>query len=130
LDTLTDANTSLINLKHVPVLLGAYQASLTCGDQIIFKVTLNFHNYSLDRQQYLILQLLMKYERSGISFQELQPLLWSEAAITRYSLKSHMGQSLRNLPSPSHVMHALDPSRVAATLAKYGICHLVPSKNY
>jgi hypothetical protein len=47
LDTLTDANTSLINSKHVPVLLGAYQASLTCGDQIIFKVTHNFLNFFL-----------------------------------------------------------------------------------
>jgi hypothetical protein len=38
LDAITAKNKSLISSKHVPVLLGAYNASLSENDQIIFKV--------------------------------------------------------------------------------------------
>ncbi|XP_059475796.1 nucleolar pre-ribosomal-associated protein 1 [Neocloeon triangulifer] len=100
IDAVTTANHQLMEPKLVPVLLGAYNASLNLSDQIILK-------------------LLQKYEKKGVSFKEFQPLLWGDAATTRYSLRSQLGQSLKNLPSPSQVLKNLDPSRVSATLNNF-----------
>ncbi|XP_065338763.1 uncharacterized protein LOC135938771 isoform X2 [Cloeon dipterum] len=102
LDSLTSADPNLMSPNLLPVLLGAYNASLSKCDQIVFK-------------------LLAKYENQGISFKELQPLLWGEAAITRYSLRSHLGKSLQNQPSPSQILHNLDSHRVSLTLSYFPI---------
>ncbi|XP_063707859.1 nucleolar pre-ribosomal-associated protein 1 [Culicoides brevitarsis] len=59
---------SLAMEKHVPVYLGAYQASLSKTDQYI-------------------LALLQLYERSKVSLAKFRPFLWGEAAILRHSLR-------------------------------------------
>ncbi|XP_035893605.1 uncharacterized protein LOC118503915 [Anopheles stephensi] len=61
-------NPSVVSDKHVPLLLGAYGATLT------------------DANQY-ILALLQHYERSGVQMHEFRPFLWGETAIKHYSLE-------------------------------------------
>uniref|UniRef100_A0A182WCZ3 Nucleolar pre-ribosomal-associated protein 1 C-terminal domain-containing protein n=1 Tax=Anopheles minimus TaxID=112268 RepID=A0A182WCZ3_9DIPT len=62
-------NPSVANEKHVPLLLGAYGATLT------------------DANRY-ILALLQHYERSGVQMHEFRPFLWGETAIKHFSLES------------------------------------------
>ncbi|XP_052900271.1 uncharacterized protein LOC128306718 [Anopheles moucheti] len=62
-------NPTVANQKHVPVLLGAYGATLT------------------DANRY-ILALLQHYERSGVQMHEFRPFLWGETAIKHFSLES------------------------------------------
>uniref|UniRef100_A0A182K4G6 Nucleolar pre-ribosomal-associated protein 1 C-terminal domain-containing protein n=1 Tax=Anopheles christyi TaxID=43041 RepID=A0A182K4G6_9DIPT len=62
-------NPSVVSEKHVPLLLGAYGATLT------------------DANRY-ILALLQQYERSGVQMHEFRPFLWGETAIKHFSLES------------------------------------------
>uniref|UniRef100_A0A182RST1 Nucleolar pre-ribosomal-associated protein 1 n=1 Tax=Anopheles funestus TaxID=62324 RepID=A0A182RST1_ANOFN len=62
-------NPTVANEKHVPLLLGAYGATLT------------------DANRY-ILALLQHYERSGVRMHEFRPFLWGETAIKHFSLES------------------------------------------
>uniref|UniRef100_A0A182MG84 Uncharacterized protein n=1 Tax=Anopheles culicifacies TaxID=139723 RepID=A0A182MG84_9DIPT len=62
-------NPKVANEKHVPLLLGAYGATLT------------------DANRY-ILALLQHYERSGVQMHEFRPFLWGETAIKHFSLES------------------------------------------
>ncbi|XP_021710698.1 uncharacterized protein LOC5572221 [Aedes aegypti] len=60
-------NPSVMDKKHVPLLLGAYGATLTDGNRYV-------------------LALLQWYERSGIHMHEYRPYLWGDAAIKHFSL--------------------------------------------
>uniref|UniRef100_A0A182Q5I0 Nucleolar pre-ribosomal-associated protein 1 C-terminal domain-containing protein n=1 Tax=Anopheles farauti TaxID=69004 RepID=A0A182Q5I0_9DIPT len=62
-------NPSVVSEKHVPLLLGAYGATLT------------------DANRYL-LALLQHYERSGVQMHEFRPFLWGETAIKHFSLEA------------------------------------------
>ncbi|XP_041780860.1 uncharacterized protein LOC121598300 [Anopheles merus] len=62
-------NPTVVSAKHVPLLLGAYGATLT------------------DANRYL-LALLQQYERSGVQMHEFRPFLWGETAIKHFSLES------------------------------------------
>uniref|UniRef100_A0A182N3L9 Nucleolar pre-ribosomal-associated protein 1 C-terminal domain-containing protein n=1 Tax=Anopheles dirus TaxID=7168 RepID=A0A182N3L9_9DIPT len=62
-------NPSVVSEKHVPLLLGAYGATLT------------------DANRYL-LALLQHYERSGVQMHEYRPFLWGETAIKHFSLEA------------------------------------------
>ncbi|XP_053659447.1 uncharacterized protein LOC128708494 [Anopheles marshallii] len=62
-------NPNVANQKHVPLLLGAYGATLT------------------DANRY-ILALLQHYERSGVQMHGFRPFLWGETAIKHFSLES------------------------------------------
>ncbi|XP_050079960.1 uncharacterized protein LOC126567735 [Anopheles maculipalpis] len=67
--SLARKNPSVVSDKHVPLLLGAYGATLT------------------DANRY-ILALLQHYERSGVQMHEFRPFLWGETAIKHFSLES------------------------------------------
>ncbi|KAF4522062.1 hypothetical protein B566_EDAN004044 [Ephemera danica] len=99
---LTRQKPSLMNAKHVPLLLGAYRASLSAADQ-------------------LILKLLQHYEANGINFNELKPLVWGSAAVSRYALsqQSHSRLALWNQPSPNQVLQLLEQKRVDATIIRF-----------
>ncbi|XP_053677942.1 uncharacterized protein LOC128728340 [Anopheles nili] len=62
-------NPTVANNKHVPLLLGAYGATLS------------------DANRYL-LALLQHYERSGVQMHEFRPFLWGETAIKHFSLEA------------------------------------------
>ncbi|XP_052873118.1 uncharacterized protein LOC128278429 [Anopheles cruzii] len=66
-------NPRVADRKHVPILLGAYGATLT------------------DTNRY-ILALLQHYEqRAGVEMHEFRPFLWGETAIKHFSLESNGG---------------------------------------
>uniref|UniRef100_A0A2M4CRG4 Putative nucleolar pre-ribosomal-associated protein 1 n=1 Tax=Anopheles darlingi TaxID=43151 RepID=A0A2M4CRG4_ANODA len=65
-------NPNVVNRKHVPLLLGAYGATLT------------------DTNRY-ILALIQHYEQSGVEMHEFRPFLWGETAIKHFSLESNTG---------------------------------------
>ncbi|XP_058055317.1 uncharacterized protein LOC131206673 [Anopheles bellator] len=66
-------NPRVADRKHVPILLGAYGATLT------------------DTNRY-ILALLQHYEqRAGVEMHEFRPFLWGETAIKHFSLESNVG---------------------------------------
>nr|CAD7260110.1 unnamed protein product [Timema shepardi] len=88
---------SVMTSAHVPVLLGAYNASLSTSDQ-------------------LILRLLKSYEHSGVSLHECRPYLWGEAAVNHYSVRSALAQSLWRQPNIEQVLNLLTVDNVATTL--------------
>uniref|UniRef100_A0A2M4ADA7 Putative nucleolar pre-ribosomal-associated protein 1 n=1 Tax=Anopheles triannulatus TaxID=58253 RepID=A0A2M4ADA7_9DIPT len=67
-------NPNVVNRKHVPLLLGAYGATLT------------------DTNRY-ILALIQHYEQFGVEMHEFRPFLWGETAIKHFSLESNSGTS-------------------------------------
>nr|CAD7457075.1 unnamed protein product [Timema tahoe] len=88
---------SLMTSAHVPVLLGAYNASLSTSDQ-------------------LILRLLKSYEHAGVSLHECRPYLWGEAAVNHYSVRSDLAQSLWRQPNIEQVLDLLTADNLATTL--------------
>ncbi|XP_053683312.1 uncharacterized protein LOC128733615 [Sabethes cyaneus] len=65
--TLAHKNHSVMDKKHIPLLLGAYGATLTEGNRFV-------------------LALIQHYERCGIHLNEYRPFLWGDAAIKHFSL--------------------------------------------
>ncbi|XP_055536703.1 uncharacterized protein LOC129725197 [Wyeomyia smithii] len=65
--TLAHKNRSVMDKKHIPLLLGAYGATLTEGNRYV-------------------LALIQLYERCGIHLHEYRPFLWGDAAIKHFSL--------------------------------------------
>ncbi|XP_038109205.1 uncharacterized protein LOC6038101 [Culex quinquefasciatus] len=60
-------NHSVMDKKHIPILLGSYGATLTETNRFI-------------------LALIQHYERSGVHIHEFRPFLWGDAAIKHFSL--------------------------------------------
>ncbi|XP_055628207.1 uncharacterized protein LOC129769765 [Toxorhynchites rutilus septentrionalis] len=60
-------NPSVMDKKHISLLLGSYGATLTEGNRYI-------------------LALIQHYERSGVHLHEYRPFLWGDAAIKQFSL--------------------------------------------
>lgn len=65
-----------------------------------------------------VLQLLRSCETRGVSLHELRPLVWGEAAVARYALRSQTNLSLWNQPSSSQAIKLLEQTRVDVTLAR------------
>ncbi|XP_049802238.1 nucleolar pre-ribosomal-associated protein 1 [Schistocerca nitens] len=86
--------------EHVPVLLGAYGATLSSTDQ-------------------LILQLLQKYESSGVTLERCQPYLWGEAAVNHYSVRGQGSSSLWQQPHANQVLDMLDSAVLQTTVSRF-----------
>uniref|UniRef100_A0A1Q3F2P7 Nucleolar pre-ribosomal-associated protein 1 n=1 Tax=Culex tarsalis TaxID=7177 RepID=A0A1Q3F2P7_CULTA len=71
-------NHSVMDKKHVPILLGAYGATLTETNRFI-------------------LALIQHYERSGVHIHEFRPFLWGDAAIKHFSLGQESAASQQTL---------------------------------
>ncbi|XP_050097780.1 uncharacterized protein LOC126578864 [Anopheles aquasalis] len=109
-------NPNVVNRKHVPLLLGAYSATLT------------------DTNRY-ILALIQHYEQSGVEMHEFRPFLWGETAIKHFSLESNAGTNedqqtngRKAVPQRStfrintmEVFSLLSKDRIAATIQKFPV---------
>ncbi|XP_029716858.2 uncharacterized protein LOC109422362 [Aedes albopictus] len=73
---LAKKNPSVMDKKHIPLLLGSYGATLTEGNRYL-------------------LALIQWYERSGVHMHEYRPYLWGEAAIKHFSI----GQDATDQPT-------------------------------
>lgn len=98
--TLATRAPSVMLPEHVPVLLGAYGATLSSTDQ-------------------LIMQLLEKYESSGVTLERCQPYLWGEAAVNHYSVRVQGSSSLWQQPHANQVLDMLDSSVLQTTISKF-----------
>lgn len=103
---LVHKNKQIIDKKHIPIYLGAYQAKLTVCDRYI-------------------LALLQFYEKSGIDLYEYRPFIWGESAISYYSLKDKDKNENISLqqqePSILYVMSLIDPYISKYTLKNFPI---------
>ncbi|XP_066992628.2 nucleolar pre-ribosomal-associated protein 1 isoform X3 [Anabrus simplex] len=91
-------NPAVLRTKHVPIILGAYGATLSITDQIL-------------------LQLLHLCESSGAgSLHQYRPYLWGEAAVSHYSIRSTAALALWRVPKANQVLELLDPSIVNNTI--------------
>lgn len=90
--------------KHIPVYLGAYQASLSKTDQYI-------------------LALLQLYERSKVSFTKFRPFLWGEAAILRHSLRGgdEKGDALNKKSGNVETLNLLDETLLRNSFVQYPV---------
>lgn len=90
--------------KHIPVYLGAYQASLSKTDQFI-------------------LALLQLYERSKVSFAKFRPFLWGEAAIMRHSLRGadEKGDALNKKSGNLETLNLLEEAHVRRSFVEYPV---------
>lgn len=88
--------------KHLPVFLGAYNASLSNCDRYI-------------------LALLQLYEAKKMMVSKFQPLVWGEAAIVQHSLKEEKSNDLLNRKSNLEVLNLLDSATLKRTLVEYPI---------
>ncbi|XP_065204826.1 uncharacterized protein LOC135834787 [Planococcus citri] len=110
--TLTTLNTSLMASNHVPLLLGAYKATLSKCDQAIF-------------------QLLRVYEDNGIRFSDCRPYLWGDAAVTHHSIRTEISVSLKRLPLPGQVLELLDGELIKNTIRYFPLDRsLKPEDSY
>ena len=70
---------------------------------------------------YLYFQLLQCCEAQGVSLHSLRPLVWGEAAVARYALRTSQSQanlSLWNQPSAGQALRLMDNTRLEATLTR------------
>lgn len=90
--------------KHIPVYLGAYQATLSKTDQYI-------------------LALLQLYERSKVSFTKFRPFLWGEAAILRHSLRGadEKGDALNKKSGNLETLNLLEETLVRKSFVEYPV---------
>lgn len=92
--TLVECEECVCREYHIPILLGAYEASMSAVDQRILK-------------------LLYTYERKGYMY-SCQPVLWSDAAIAHFGVESS-GFCLFKEPSPEQILGLLDMERLMQT---------------
>uniref|UniRef100_A0A182PVS9 Nucleolar pre-ribosomal-associated protein 1 n=1 Tax=Anopheles epiroticus TaxID=199890 RepID=A0A182PVS9_9DIPT len=109
---LASKNPSVASAKHVPLLLGAYGATLT------------------DANRY-ILALLQQYERAGVPMHEFRPFLWGETAIKHFSLESRAhegdaknGEEAECPAAPQHSFHT-NVKEVFSLLAEEKVVNLI-----
>lgn len=92
--TLVDCEETVCQESHVPILLGAYGASMSVLDQRILK-------------------LLFTYEKKGF-MTSYQPVLWGKAAIVHFGVKSQTIGLFRD-PMPEQVLGLLNMDRILHT---------------
>lgn len=95
-------NNSLMASIHVPLYLGAYNATLSETDQ-------------------LILQLLQYYESHNVRLTDYRPYLWGSAAASHYSVKSGADTALWRQPSTSQVLDLFSQETVISTVKNYPV---------
>ncbi|XP_046741321.1 nucleolar pre-ribosomal-associated protein 1 [Diprion similis] len=100
--TLVRKNNSLMISTHIPLYLGAYNATLSETDQ-------------------LILELLQYYERHNVKLTDYRPYLWGNAAASHYSVKSGADTALWRQPSTSQVLDLFLPEIVNNTVKNYPV---------
>lgn len=91
---------SVCHTNHVAVFLGSYKATLEKNDQIL-------------------LYLLYFYEVHGADVVQYRPFLWGQAAITHYSIKKRMGDTLLNESRMEDIIVLLDKDRLMATALNF-----------
>lgn len=96
--TLVNCNIKVCEERHVPILLGAYGASMSAVDQRILK-------------------LLFTYEQNGF-MDTIQPILWGEAAIAHFGVQSS-DNNLWNDPKPQQALALLDKDKILKTCNKF-----------
>jgi nucleolar pre-ribosomal-associated protein 1 len=102
--TLVKKNRKIIDVKHVPLYLGAYHATISPTDRYI-------------------LALIRFYEQCGANLQEYRPFLWGEAAVTHFALRNQDAtnavkqQEVNNMA----VMSIIDRRIVEATIAEFPV---------
>ncbi|XP_045111061.1 nucleolar pre-ribosomal-associated protein 1-like [Portunus trituberculatus] len=92
--TLVDCEESVCQENHVPILLGAYGASMSLLDQRILK-------------------LLFTYEKKGY-MTSYQPVLWGKAAIVHFGVKTQNIGFFRD-PMPEQVLGQLSMDKILHT---------------
>nr|XP_045624958.1 nucleolar pre-ribosomal-associated protein 1-like [Procambarus clarkii] len=96
--TLVDCEEKVCREHHVPILLGAYGASMSAVDQRILK-------------------LLHAYERKGY-MGNYEPVLWGDAAIAHFGVLSS-GFNLFKEPSVEQILGLLEIDRIMQTCYKF-----------
>ncbi|KAK5641737.1 hypothetical protein RI129_010284 [Pyrocoelia pectoralis] len=92
---------SLMSKAHVPVLLSAYQGTISAADQI--NLTL-IQMYETEAQQ--------------TSFYDFKPFLWGKAAATHYSVRQDIQWTLWRQPRMHNILEILEDWKINNT-----ICH-------
>ncbi|XP_072525451.1 nucleolar pre-ribosomal-associated protein 1 isoform X2 [Salminus brasiliensis] len=88
------------NRSHLPVLFGAYGATLSLADQ-------------------KLLLLLNEYEKKNIDQIEFQCLLWGPAAVEYHKARKQLGTSLWQHPSSEQLLAQLAPDKMLNTVTHF-----------
>ncbi|XP_062558645.1 uncharacterized protein LOC134223495 [Armigeres subalbatus] len=101
--TLARKNPTVMDKKHIPLLLGAYGGTLTEGNRYV-------------------LALIQWYERSGVHMHEYRPYLWGDAAIKHFSVGQNANdqQTLLRINN-SEVFHLLNKEKLLNTLHSFPV---------
>lgn len=95
----------IMDNSHVPILLAAYNASLSKTDRAI-------------------LRILMLYEQSGVDLSHFRPYFWGRQGANHYSVWSTGSKPIQTLwqqPRPDQVLGLLDDSMIRETVGKFPI---------
>ncbi|XP_011500624.1 PREDICTED: nucleolar pre-ribosomal-associated protein 1 [Ceratosolen solmsi marchali] len=95
-------NNTIMLIKHIPLYLASYNATLDTSDQFLLKI-------------------LQHYENNGIKLDHYRPYLWSNAAAFQYSVKGEMDTALWRQPTTSQVLDILVPELVTSTIKNFPI---------
>ncbi|NWI87655.1 NPA1P protein, partial [Pitta sordida] len=98
--TAVQLSPSLCDSCHLPVLLGAYGATLSAADQ-------------------KILLLLQLYERNNQSLINSRILLWGPAAVEHHKTCRSLGKSLWQQPSMEEILCLLDREKMMRTILSF-----------
>ncbi|KAM3874727.1 nucleolar pre-ribosomal-associated protein 1-like [Diretmus argenteus] len=91
---------TVCNVNHFVVLLGAYGATLSTSDQ-------------------KLLLLLQEYERNGVSLQKFQSFLWGPAAVEHHRTRKSLGASLWQQATAEDLLALLNADRMLHTIAHF-----------
>ncbi|XP_028321135.1 nucleolar pre-ribosomal-associated protein 1 [Gouania willdenowi] len=91
---------SVCNINHFVVLLGAYGASMSSSDQ-------------------KLLLLLQEYEQNQVSLLKFQSFLWGPAAVEHHKTRKSLGASLWKQTSSDEVLALLKTDRMLQTVAHF-----------
>ncbi|KAL0275669.1 UNVERIFIED_CONTAM: hypothetical protein PYX00_003459 [Menopon gallinae] len=95
-------NNQVLSVKHIPLILASYSASLSENDVELMKI-------------------LKYYEDNDVSLDEYQPLVWGEPAVSHYSVKSNVGVSLWRRVNMLNILEMLDPKRMEESLREFPV---------
>lgn len=94
---------NIMDSTHVPVLLAAYNATLSGTDRAL-------------------LRLLMLYEKYGVDLSHCRPYFWGRQGANHYSIWSHSSKGSKALwqqPRPDQVLELLEVRMVLETISKF-----------
>ncbi|KAG7175228.1 nucleolar pre-ribosomal-associated protein 1-like [Homarus americanus] len=96
--TLVDCEETVCQENHIPILLGAYGASMSAVDQRILK-------------------LLHTYEGKGY-MNDYQPILWGDTAVAHFGVHSSSIGLVRD-PKPEEILNLLNMDKIMQTCYKF-----------